>query len=241
MFRTTIRRGLVTAALVLPTALVAQKPTARALFDKHAAAVGGVAAFRAITSRTEVGTADITFAGMSAGYERKSSGGKMLMTLDIAGLGQIQQGYDGTIAWGINPQVGAQKMPPEMAADLAASLAPTAGLWEEGSYTTAEVLDAADFEGAKCWPVRIVSKGGRERTTYYDQTSGLKVGEVIKGEGGEQKIMYAEYKPFGTIKVPTKVTQGTPNGDIVLNVTAIRFDPIEASVFALPEAVKALP
>jgi hypothetical protein len=241
MSRTAIRRALLAAALVVPSVLAAQKPTAQAVFDKHAAAVGGMAAFRAATSRTEVGTADITFAGVSAGYERKSSGGKMLMTIDIAGFGQIMQGYDGTIAWAMDPQQGARKMDAATSADAASGTSLTAGLWEAGSYTSAEVLDAADFEGAKAWPVKITGKTGRVRTVYYDQTSGLKLGEVIQQEGGEQKIVYAEYKPFGALKVPTKVTQGTPNGDIVLNITAFKFDPIEASVFALPDAVKALP
>ena len=47
MSRTAIRRAILTAALVVPSVLTAQKPTAQALFDKHAAAVGGVAAFKA--------------------------------------------------------------------------------------------------------------------------------------------------------------------------------------------------
>ena len=241
MSRTAIRRSILTAALVVPSALFSQKPTAQSLFDKHAAAVGGIAAFKATTARTEVGTADITFAGISAGYERKVSGGKMLMSIDVAGFGQVLQGFDGTTAWSMNPQAGASKASASESADAASATSPTSGLWEAGSYTSAEVLDAADFEGTKCWPVKIVGKSGRTRTVYYDQATGLKIGEVIQQESGELKVVYADYKPFGAIKVPTKVTQGTPNGDIVLNITAVKFDPIEASVFALPDAVKALP
>jgi hypothetical protein len=241
MSSTAIRRSLLTAALVVPTALFAQKPTAQSLFDKHAAAVGGLAAFKAATARTESGTADITFAGVSAGYERKVSGGKMLMTIDVAGFGQVMQGYDGTVAWALDPQQGARKMDAATAADAASATSLTAGLWEAGSYTSADVLDAADFEGGKCWPVKIVGKSGRTRTVYYSQATGLKAGEVIQQEGGEQKIVYADYKPFGALKVPTKVTQGTPQGDIVVNIMAVKFDPIDAAVFALPDAVKALP
>jgi hypothetical protein len=120
-------------------------------------------------------------------------------------------------------------------------MTPTSGLWEVGSYTSAEVLEAAQFAGKKAWPVKIVSKTGRSRTVYYDDATGLKLGEVIQADGGEQKVTYDDYKPFGALKLPTKVTQGTPNGDIVFNTTAVKFDPIEASVFALPDAVKALP
>jgi hypothetical protein len=241
MFRTTIRRSIVAAALIVPGALLAQKPTAQSLFDKHAAAAGGIAAFRAATARTEIGTADITFAGVTAGYERKTVPGKMVMTLDIASYGQVIQGYDGTIGWGIDPQQGASKMPPAMNADLSASTQLTAGLWDAGSYKSAEVLDAVDFDGRKCWPVKVVTNSGRERTVYYEQATGLRAGEVVKGDAGEQKIIYADYKPFGALRVPTKTTQTTPNGDIIINITAVKFDPIDAAAFALPDAIKALP
>jgi outer membrane lipoprotein-sorting protein len=241
MSRSMMRRSMLTAALIAPAVIFAQKPTAQSVFDKHAAAVGGVAAFRAVTARTESGTAEITWVGMTAGYERKVSGGKLLMTIDVAGFGQVLQGYDGAVAWSMNPQSGAQKLDASTSADAASSTSATAGLWEAGSYTSAEVLDAATWEGVSVWPVKIVGSSGRTRTVYYDQATGLKIGEVLQQDGATQKILYADYKPFGALKVPTKVTQGTPNGDIVLNITSVKFDPIEASVFALPDAVKALP
>jgi hypothetical protein len=241
MSRTAIRRALLTAALVVPSVAVAQKPTAQALFDKHAAATGGIAAYKAAPARTESGTADITFAGISAGYERKTAPGRMLMIIDVANYGQVVQGFDGTVAWAVDPQQGARKEPAATSTEAASAMTPTAGLWEPGSYTSAEVLEATQFANKKAWPVKIVGKTGRTRTVYYDEATGLKLGEVIQQDGGEQKVMYDEYKPFGALKLPTKVTQGTPNGDIILNITAVKFDPIEASVFALPDAVKALP
>jgi hypothetical protein len=241
MSRTAIRRAILSAALVVPAAVFAQKPTAQALFDKHAAAVGGVAAFRSIASRTESGSADITFAGVSASYERKVAGGKMLTVVDVAGFGQVLSGFDGTTAWSMNPQAGAAKGAATEASEMAAGLTPTSGLWEPGSYTSAEVLDAIDFDGAKVWPVKLVTKAGRPRTVYYDQSTGLKVGELVTAETGEMKVSYADYKPFGAVKLPTKVTQGTPQGDVILTITAVKFDPIDAAVFTLPDAVKALP
>ena len=241
MSRATLRHSMLTVALIAPAVAFAQKPAAQTLFDRHAAAVGGIAAFKAVTARTESGTAEITFAGMSAGYERKVSGGKLLMTIDIAGFGQVMQGYDGAVAWSMDPQSGAKKMDASTSADAASSTASTAGLWESGSYTSAEVLDSTSWEGVSVWPVKIVGSSGRTRTVYYDRATGLKIGEVLQQDGATQKILYAEYKPFGALKVPTRVTQGTPNGDIVLNITSVKFDPIEVSVFALPDSVKALP
>jgi hypothetical protein len=242
MIQSTMTRAALAAVCVLPLSLGAQKPTAQAIFDKHAAAVGGVAAFRAAPTRTEIGTADITFAGMTATYERKISAGKMLMTLELGGMGQVVQGFDGNVLWAINPGAGAQKMDANMSAEAAVGIAPTGGLWEPGSYASATVLDAAQFEGTLTWPVTITTKTGQSRTVYYDQATGMKVGEMATVPGsGAMKIVYADYKPFGAIKVATKVTQGTPQGDVVITITAVKFDAIDASVFALPDAVKALP
>jgi hypothetical protein len=47
-------------------------------------------------------------------------------------------------------------------------------------------------------------------------------GESVKADAGEMKIVYSDYKPFGALKIPTKVTQGTPQGDVILNVKHIR-------------------
>ena len=143
MSRTAIRRSILTAALVVPTALFAQKPTAQAVFDKHAAAVGGVPAFKAATARTEVGTADITFAGVSAGYERKVSGGKMIMTIDVAGFGQVVQGFDGTTAWAMDPQQGARKMDAATSADAASRARPKRILMRND---TTDAIEAAALQ-----------------------------------------------------------------------------------------------
>ena len=241
MSRSTIRRAILTAALVLPNTVIAQKPTAQSVFDKHAAAVGGVSAFRALTSVTEIGTADITFAGIQASYERKMSGGKMLQTIDVAGFGQVVQGFDGTVAWSVNPQSGPAKASAAESADAAAATSFVASIFQPGSYASADVLDATDFAGAKVWPVKVTSASGRARTVYFDQVTGLKVGELVSQGDIDMKVVYSDYKPFGAIKLPTKVTQGTPNGDVVVSITAVKFDPIDAATFALPEAVKALP
>ena len=68
---------VVVAAAVLSSAMLggatraeAQLPTVQQIYDKYATAVGGREAWAQVTGRTERGTADITFAGLSGSYVR---------------------------------------------------------------------------------------------------------------------------------------------------------------------------
>jgi hypothetical protein len=104
-----------TAALVLGTAVraEAQLPTVQQVYDRFAEAVGGVAAWKPVTGRTETGTANITFAGISGSYERFSAlPNKNRLILDL-GVVRIDQGYDGEKGW-VDQGQGPQPMPPEM-------------------------------------------------------------------------------------------------------------------------------
>ena len=86
-----------TAALILGTAarVEAQLPTVQQVYDRYAEAVGGVAAWKPVTGRTETGTANITFAGITGIYERLSAlTNKNRLIIDL-GVVRIDQGFDG--------------------------------------------------------------------------------------------------------------------------------------------------
>lgn len=236
--RRTVRLALAALALV-PAALQAQKPTAQSLFDKHAALVGGRPAFRAAMPRTETGKADISFAGIVAGYKRITTSGGFLMSIDVPGLGEILQGSDGTIVWSDNPQAGASKLPTADACEAIAGLKPS--LWEAGTYKSAEVLDEITFEGKAAWPVKLVTSCGNERVLVFDKATGYRIGEKRTTPNGEVRSIFDAYKPFGAIQLPTRLVNGTPNGDIVITIESVNFDAVPASVTALPASVKALP
>lgn len=230
----------VAAALALPALTVAQKPAAQQLFDRHAEAVGGRAANKAVTSRVESGTADITFAGISGAYTRTVRDGAWKLSIDIPMFGKIERGSDGTTAWADDPQQGARKETGIAACEANRSASPT--LLEAGSYQSAEVLDEAMFEGKAAWPVKITSSCGSVTTAFFDKATGIRIGQrVTAPDGSESRIAYDDYKPFGAIKVATKITQGTPNGDLIITLSSVTLDPVPAEAVALPASIKALP
>ena len=88
------------AALVFSTMSAraeAQLPTVQQVFDTFATAVGGRDAWSKVQGRSDKGTADITFAGISGRYERHTGvSNKMRMIIDL-GVGTMDQGFDGTV------------------------------------------------------------------------------------------------------------------------------------------------
>ncbi|MBX9857859.1 MAG: hypothetical protein K2Y26_20210, partial [Gemmatimonadaceae bacterium] len=102
---------LLAAALLSPlSGAAAQTPTVKDVYDRFATAVGGRDAWAKVTGRTEKGTTDVTFAGLSGFYERHSAlPNKIRMIIDL-GMVKIDQGYDGEKGW-IDQGQGVQRMP----------------------------------------------------------------------------------------------------------------------------------
>jgi hypothetical protein len=211
----------------------AQLPSVQQVYDKFATAVGGRAAWKPVTGRTEKGTADITFAGMSGSYERYNAlPNKMRMIIDI-GVVKIDQGFDGQQGWMSQGQ-GVQPMPAEQAKQMADSVPDGAAFLDPTRYAKAEVVGKEAFDGIEAYKVAITMKSGQESVEFFDVASGLRIGAINKTPAGEVRVTYRDYKEFEGKRIATKVIQGTAQGDVVLNIQAVSFGNPDAAVFKAP-------
>lgn len=218
----------------------AQLPTVQEIYDKYATAVGGRAAWEKIQARTEKGSVEITFAGLSGSYERHSAPERMRMVMDL-GMGKVDQGFDGTIGWAAQPMQGASKMGPQQIAELRETTVMGAAFLDPARFAKATVDGKEAFDGAECYKVSVTSKGGQTRVEYFDVATGLRRGVVATTPMGSQQQLSGEYKEFEGVKVPTKLTIGTPQGDIIITITSVSFAKQDPSVYEAPAEVKALP
>jgi hypothetical protein len=211
----------------------AQAPTVQQVYDKFATAVGGRDAWKSVTGRSDKGTADITFAGISGSYERHSAlPNKMRMIIDL-GVVKIDQGFDGEKGW-IDQGQGMQPMPAEQAKDLAEPSADGASFLDPSRYAKATVVGKETFEGAEAWKLSLVSKSGREVTEYFDVTSGLRLGTVTTTPMGQQTALYKDYKEFEKKLVATKIIQRSGQGDVILTSQIVTFGTPDAAYFKQP-------
>jgi hypothetical protein len=215
----------------------AQLPTAQQVFDKYAAAIGGREAWAKVTGRTEKGTADITFAGISGSYERYAAmPNKMRMIIDL-GMQKVDQGYDGEKGW-IDGGMGPQRMPAEQEKSASETTAFGASAFDMARYTKANVEGKETVDGVECYKLAMTTKGGQESLEYFDAQNGLRIMTITKSPAGELRTHYKEYKEFEGKKLATKVVQSTQQGDVVINIQTVIFGVPDAAMFKAPDSIK---
>jgi hypothetical protein len=232
---------------VAPSALSAQAlPTAKALMDKHDAAIGGRAALAKYSSMKQTGSMNIPAAGLDASIEiYKQRDGKFLQKITIGPIGEIAQGYDGTTAWGMQPQVGALVLEGEQAREMKSQGDFFGNFHDMANYKSAETVELADFDGRKCYKVKLSRVAGGEGFEFFDAATGLTAGAIreidIPGQGKvSQTSVFSDYKDFGGVKMPTKIAQKGGQFDVTVSITSVEYDKVDPAVFILPDAVKSL-
>ncbi|MCE2902256.1 MAG: hypothetical protein ACK5W7_13160 [Gemmatimonadaceae bacterium] len=224
-----------TAAVLMVGALrlEAQVPTVQQVYDKYATAVGGRDAWAKVSGRTEKGTTDVTFAGISGSYERHSAlPNKMRMIIDL-GVVKIDQGFDGEKGWADQGQ-GLQRMPADQEQRLAEGGQLGDAFLDPSRLAKAAVEGKETFDGSEAYKLSVTTKGGQESVEYFDVATGLRLGSIVKSPTGEQKVTYRDYKDFEGKKIATKVIQTNAQGDIVINIQIVEFKVPDASLFKAP-------
>jgi outer membrane lipoprotein-sorting protein len=219
-------------------------PSASALLAKHDAAVGGRAAMDKHTSVHETVTASVGAGTVVGTVEVFHAKPNLYLQKTTLPNGVLVSGFDGKTAWSVVPGQGAQL----------ADSATTAGLKEQADFfgdyydasrvKSAETIEVADFEGQRCYKVKIVHKDNSETTMFLDSATGLRAGQMqtmpMNGQQMQVTLTMSDYKDYGGIKLPTKRVQKLPMGEVTLQIQAVEFDNVDPSTFALPDAVKAL-
>lgn len=237
------------AVATLPLAAQAAAPalpTAKALMDKHDAAIGGRAALAKYSTVKQTGAMSIPAAGLDASIEIfKDKSGMFLQKIVIGPIGEIAQGYDGKTAWGMQPQVGAMVLEGEPAREMKAQGEFFGNFHDMANYKSAETVELVDFDGRKCYKVKLARVAGGEGFEFFDAATGLTAGAIrdidMPGQGKvSQTSVFSDYKEFGGVKIPTKIAQRGGQFDVTVNIAAVEYDKVDPSTFALPDAVKAL-
>ncbi len=115
MKRLPIRRTLAACAVVVLAAAGArlraadELPKAETILDKSIEATGGKAAFEKLHNTVIAGSMELAAMGIKGTMSiTKAEPDKILTEIEIAGIGSIKEGYDGKVAWEINPMQGAR-------------------------------------------------------------------------------------------------------------------------------------
>lgn len=222
-------------------------PAASDIVAKYVAAIGGKAELSKITSIQQTATMEVPSIGLSADMQLYSAApNKMAMKTNIPGMGEMQQGYNGTVAWDVNPMQG-----PRLLADK--ELASTADgadfygnlLYSPERFASMETVGDSTINGEKVYKVKMVRKATmKESMSYFSATSGLLLASVSTNET-QMGVMttlstMGDYKKFGAVMMPTRLEQQMGPQKMVVTIKEVTVNSVPESAFAIPENVKPL-
>ncbi len=220
-------------------------PSARSLIDTYVVALGGKQAFLAVQSMKMTGRIEFPAAGIAGSLEIQAMPpNKILLVVDIPGLGKILEGFDGQVAWSIDPNMGPRvKDGDELKQSrfLADFYGP---LHAEGRFQSMETLEKTALDGVPCYKVRLVTRDGDETFEYFDVASGLMVASEMaaKTAMGTLNVLskIADYTTIGSVKLPARMSQKIGPMEQTMTMSDIELDAVDPAAFELPAEIRAL-
>ena len=169
---------------------------------------------------------------------------KSLVKINLGGIGDVCEGFDGTHGWSVSPMTGPMLTQGKELAEKKFDADFYSDLHEEARYASMKTVEKTTFEGRPCYKVSLIRKDGGEDIEFYDVETGLKAGAIGTRESqmGPMTVtqVHSDYKKFGGMLVPTTMKQTAMGVEQVLKITTVEFDNVSPSMFDLPAPIKAL-
>ena len=246
-----VRASLAIAAIALaseqPRPAIAQAalPSGRDIVTRHLEAMGGEAAFKAVTSIHARGKLVFTAQQISGDIELFSARpNKQLLRGNIAGFGSTETGYDGTIGWSIEPVSGATLLTGRQLLELADDAVFDSPLYPPTLVKSLTVIGREEFDGRQAHRVRVVFVSSSEQFEFFDVETGLQIGSEARRETPmgvlPMTTIAREHKSFGALKLPSVLVQKALGFEQVVTMTSYEFNTVPPEAFAVPPRIKAL-
>lgn len=237
--------ALAACALAPAGAAAQQLPPAEQLVQRYVQAVGGRDALLAPRTTRTRGTFEMPAAGITGELEVVAGKPNRVATrVTIPSLGEIRNGFDGQTGWSVDPMMGARLL---SGAELQAAQEqadPLAAVRDPSLFQSITTVEQTTMGGQACYKVRLVWKSGRESYDCYAVDGGLLVGSVNTQESpmGNMTVttLVSDYRQFGNVRMPTKLTQEMMGQQQVINVSSVEFDVVDDAAFTPPAEIAAL-
>lgn len=220
-------------------------PKAADLLAKSVAAMGGADAIKAIKSIRAKGTFEMPAQNITGTVELiQARPSLMRMTIDIQGIGQADQGFDGKVGWSIDPMSGPSLLTGKALADAKAEALFDGALFGSDYVKEATTLEKTKFGERPAYKIKVTTTFDTERTLYLDAESYLIIGSESVSEtpmgAMPTTTSTGDYKKFGLLMQPTTLVQTAMGFDQVVRMTSFEYDVVAPTAFDPPAAVKAL-
>jgi len=229
---------LACAALARPQARLTTRDQ---VLDRYKQALGGVEAIESVQSETRHAEFDTpkgkaTFVGYSKPF-------KGVQHITLADGTEISGGFDGKVSWQIRDGKASIDKETPVESDRRDSDLQYA-LHQPDYFEKYEFAGVTDFEGRPCYWLHGTTHWGKDNNQYYDVETGLLSGYKFQADQSDSKTvviaLFEDYKQFGPVKVATRQTTRVGQNSQTMIVKSVSYEPLDDSMFELPDAVKAL-
>jgi hypothetical protein len=241
-----VRRLLVLLAFFSAfPAFAADLPTGESLLARFTEVTGGNAAWSKIRTVFMDGAIDMAGRNFVGSVQIVEQGEKSYMSMEFAGIGKVEECYNGVDAWEVSAVSGPRLIEGEEKASIrrASSIAIITG-WRN-LYSKATTLRSEDIDGHPAWRVEMTPKEGKVETFWFDRDSGLlvRVQSTLSSVLGEinSDLRMSDYREVEGIRTPFTMREQVMGQDIVMRFTTVAFNgAIPAGRFDPPAEIKAL-
>jgi hypothetical protein len=220
-------------------------PPAKEILARFVKEIGGRAAVEEIKSQHITGKVDMGGQGITGPLEVFAKRpDKILVKINLPGIGEMLQGFDGKVGWGVNAVTGPMLLEGKMLEQLREQSVFDSVLHEDQEFKSMETVGKTQFEGKECYQLKLVRHSGQEVTEFYDVQSGLLMGssQVQETPLGAIAVtgVVGDYRKFGAVLFATRMTQKIGPLAQVMTFERMEFNRVDDSVFDLPASIKAL-
>ena len=165
--------------------------------------------------------------------------------IEMAGVGKMEEGTDGKIAWENSALQGPRLLTGDEAALAIRKAASDAATNWQKYYESAEVTGIENVGGKTCYKVVLKPRVGSPETEYYDKDSGLLVKQASTTNTPMGPIpaetIFSDYRKQGDLLLPFHIEQKMAGQqfDIKLEKVELNAD-VPSNRFDPPAEVKAL-
>jgi hypothetical protein len=238
--------ALPAALLAVSLVLSAQVPSGESLIERCIEQEGGAQAMERAQNAIMTGSVEVIGRNIAGPLEIYQQGEKSYTKIELPGIGKIEEGFDGVVAWESNLLQGTRlKEGDELEATRRATRMSMLGDWKE-YYKSAVTKGEADVNGKPAWQVEMTpSKGRGLEEFYFDRESGLlvKMTQTMPTSFGDipVEMILSDYRPVEGIQTPFLMNQSAMGQKMALRIEKVTYNAeMPAGIFDLPPAVKAL-
>jgi hypothetical protein len=221
-------------------------PKAETILDRYVEVTGGKAAYEKRKSEIATGAIEAKAQGLKGPMTRYSGEpAEEYSIVTIEGVGKIEEGIDKGVAWANDPILGPRiKSGAEKAQALREGTFNSPIHWRELN-SKVEAAGTETIDGELCYKVVLTPVEGPPETMYFQKKSGLAVKTVatLVNQMGNVpvELFAADYKSFGGVTVPTKITQKYAGQEFTITIQDVKVNQqLPPDRFDPPAEIKAL-